>query len=170
MKSLFQLCQRISVHLGDILQLTNDAASKTPDTMLFNHYLQINEPLSINARALSSVQFHLYSTACLEQLDPNEHQWKSIAQPADPGEYVLVTLANFIARYMPDSAPNYSIDYVSCQPSEPTEVRTYWLSLRQNKFLRYVTFFYLYVMQGVPAGFSSTALANYLTGKQRTSC
>ncbi|UJR18416.1 hypothetical protein I4U23_005321 [Adineta vaga] len=33
----------------------------------------------------------------------------------------------------------------------------------QNQSLRYFTFFYLYIMQGIPAGFSSTALANYLT-------
>ncbi|OOQ60438.1 hypothetical protein BC343_25295 [Mucilaginibacter pedocola] len=31
--------------------------------------------------------------------------------------------------------------------------------------MRYVTFLYLYVMQGVPAGFALTAMANYFTGK-----
>ncbi|MEJ7587675.1 MAG: MFS transporter [Ferruginibacter sp.] len=32
--------------------------------------------------------------------------------------------------------------------------------------LRYVTFFYLYIMQGIPAGFALTAIANYLLGQQ----
>ena len=36
------------------------------------------------------------------------------------------------------------------------------LILTQNKPLRFITFFYLYAMQGVPAGFATTALANYL--------
>lgn len=31
--------------------------------------------------------------------------------------------------------------------------------------MRYVTFFYLYFMQGVPSGFALYAIANYLTGK-----
>lgn len=165
-KSLFHLCQRISVHLGDLLQLTSDGASKTLDTMLFNHYSSINEPQTINPRESSSLQFHLYPTHHLEHLDRSEHQWKSVDQPPDSGEYILVTLPNFISRYTPDPSPNFTIDYVCYQLSEPIVERTYWLSLRQNKFLRYVTFFYLYVMQGVPAGFSSTALANYLTGEQ----
>ena len=165
-KSLFHLCQRISVHLGDLLQLTSDAASKTPDTMLFNHYFQNNEPQTINPRESSSLQFHLYSTHPLEHLDSSGHQWKPVDQLSYSGEYILVTLPNFIARYSPDSSANFTIDYVCYQLSEPIVERTYWLSLRQNKFLRYVTFFYLYVMQGVPAGFSSTALANYLTGEQ----
>lgn len=38
-------------------------------------------------------------------------------------------------------------------------------ALRTNRTLRYVTFFYLYVMQGIPAGFSLTAVANYLTAE-----
>ncbi|QQL49605.1 MFS transporter [Mucilaginibacter ginkgonis] len=37
--------------------------------------------------------------------------------------------------------------------------------LRNSAPLRYFTFFYLYAMQGVPAGFALTALANYLIGK-----
>ena len=37
--------------------------------------------------------------------------------------------------------------------------------LRNSANLRYFTFFYLYAMQGVPAGFALTALANYLIGK-----
>lgn len=36
------------------------------------------------------------------------------------------------------------------------------LSLQHSIKLRYVTFFYLYVMQGIPAGFALTAIANYL--------
>jgi len=37
--------------------------------------------------------------------------------------------------------------------------------LSQHSGLRYFTFFYLYVMQGVPAGFALTALSNYLQGQ-----
>lgn len=39
------------------------------------------------------------------------------------------------------------------------------LVLSESTYLRYFTFFYLYVMQGIPAGFALTALANYLIGK-----
>jgi PAT family beta-lactamase induction signal transducer AmpG len=38
--------------------------------------------------------------------------------------------------------------------------------LKESAALRYATFFYLYVMQGIPAGFALTAIANYLLGKQ----
>jgi PAT family beta-lactamase induction signal transducer AmpG len=38
------------------------------------------------------------------------------------------------------------------------------LVLRDSVRLRYFTFFYLYVMQGVPAGFGLTAVYNYLIG------
>ncbi|MDQ6814421.1 MAG: MFS transporter [Bacteroidota bacterium] len=41
--------------------------------------------------------------------------------------------------------------------------------LSENSNLRYVTFFYLYVMQGIPAGFALTAIANYLAGKNISS-
>ncbi|GAB3270604.1 MFS transporter [Larkinella harenae] len=41
----------------------------------------------------------------------------------------------------------------------------YPLILEENRTLRYGVFFYLYVMQGIPAGFSLTALANYLTAE-----
>ncbi|MGV3557834.1 MFS transporter [Larkinella arboricola] len=41
----------------------------------------------------------------------------------------------------------------------------YSLILSKNRLLRYAVFFYLYVMQGLPAGFSLTALANYLTAE-----
>src|ERR1700712_868198 len=37
--------------------------------------------------------------------------------------------------------------------------------LNESPGLRYVTFFYLYIMQGIPAGFALTALSNYLLGK-----
>lgn len=43
------------------------------------------------------------------------------------------------------------------------------LSLRDNRLLRYVTFFYLYVMQGIPAGFTLYALANYFSAEGLTS-
>ena len=39
------------------------------------------------------------------------------------------------------------------------------LVLHESAYLRYFTFFYLYVMQGIPAGFALTAIANYLAGK-----
>jgi PAT family beta-lactamase induction signal transducer AmpG len=38
------------------------------------------------------------------------------------------------------------------------------LVLRDSARLRYTTFFYLYVMQGIPAGFALTAVYNYLIG------
>lgn len=39
------------------------------------------------------------------------------------------------------------------------------LVLRESAGLRYFTFFYLYVMQGIPAGFGSVAVVNYLIGR-----
>jgi PAT family beta-lactamase induction signal transducer AmpG len=39
------------------------------------------------------------------------------------------------------------------------------LALDKSARLRYVTFFYLYILQGVPAGFSLTAIANFLVGR-----
>ncbi len=38
------------------------------------------------------------------------------------------------------------------------------LALKTNSPLRYFTFFYMYFMQGLPAGFALTAIANYLVG------
>lgn len=38
--------------------------------------------------------------------------------------------------------------------------------LNESSVLRYFTFFYLYIMQGIPAGFALTAISNYLLGKQ----
>ena len=37
--------------------------------------------------------------------------------------------------------------------------------LSESPVLRYFTFFYLYVMQGISAGFALTALSNYLLGR-----
>ncbi|WP_231489749.1 MFS transporter [Pedobacter sp. Leaf170] len=37
--------------------------------------------------------------------------------------------------------------------------------LKESKSLRYFSFFYLYVMQGIPSGFALTAVANYLAAK-----
>ncbi|NML67242.1 MFS transporter [Hymenobacter sp. RP-2-7] len=42
------------------------------------------------------------------------------------------------------------------------------LVLRDSARLRYFTFFYLYVMQGIPAGFGLTATYNYLIGQGLT--
>ena len=39
------------------------------------------------------------------------------------------------------------------------------MALNTHSRLRYVTFFYLYLMQGIPSGFALTAIANYLVGK-----
>jgi len=39
------------------------------------------------------------------------------------------------------------------------------LVLRDSARLRYFTFFYLYVMQGIPSGFALTAVYNYLVGQ-----
>lgn len=38
-------------------------------------------------------------------------------------------------------------------------------ALNERAGWRYFTFFYLYLMQGIPAGFALTAIANYLVGK-----
>jgi len=46
-----------------------------------------------------------------------------------------------------------------------TALRPYPLALRDHRWLRYGTFFYLYFMQGIPAGFALYALANYLTAE-----
>lgn len=40
--------------------------------------------------------------------------------------------------------------------------------LSESRALRFITFFYMYVMQGIPAGFALYALANYLTAKGLT--
>ena len=37
--------------------------------------------------------------------------------------------------------------------------------LKESKSLRYFSFFYLYVMQGIPSGFALTAVANFLAAK-----
>lgn len=37
--------------------------------------------------------------------------------------------------------------------------------LNESRGLRYFSFFYLYIMQGIPAGFATTAICNYLAGK-----
>jgi PAT family beta-lactamase induction signal transducer AmpG len=37
--------------------------------------------------------------------------------------------------------------------------------LKESARLRYITFFYLYIMQGIPSGFALTAIANYLVAK-----
>ena len=38
-------------------------------------------------------------------------------------------------------------------------------TLKENARFRYVTFFYLYIVQGIPAGFALTTIANYLLGQ-----
>ncbi len=38
-------------------------------------------------------------------------------------------------------------------------------ALKQSARFRYLTFFYLYIMQGIPAGFALTTIANYLLGQ-----
>ncbi|CAF0831347.1 unnamed protein product [Rotaria sordida] len=165
MKTLFDICEQVSVHLIDILQLNKQLSSTTPNTILFNHYIQINEPLIIHQSEISSLQFHLYSTCHLQRLAADQHEWKSIEYPVELSKYILLTLPNFIYRYSTNSLSNYTIDYLMYNVCDSIEKRTYFLSLKQNKILRYITFFYLYIMQGVPAGFSSTALANYLTAE-----
>ena len=39
------------------------------------------------------------------------------------------------------------------------------LVLRDSAWLRYFTFCYLYVMQGIPSGFALTAVYNFLIGQ-----
>ncbi len=48
-------------------------------------------------------------------------------------------------------------------PAHVTPARS--LSLSESRPIRYAAFFYLYVMQGIPAGFALTAVANYLTAE-----
>ncbi|WDF46003.1 MFS transporter [Chryseobacterium sp. KACC 21268] len=38
-------------------------------------------------------------------------------------------------------------------------------ALNESRTVRYFTFFYLYVMQGIPAGFATTAICNFLASK-----
>ncbi|MCD9856747.1 MFS transporter [Epilithonimonas sp. JDS] len=38
-------------------------------------------------------------------------------------------------------------------------------ALNESRSVRYFTFFYLYVMQGIPAGFATTAICNFLASK-----
>ena len=47
----------------------------------------------------------------------------------------------------------------------PVRSPRFSLVLSQNRPLRFFAFFYLYVMQGVPAGFATTALANYIAAE-----
>ena len=47
----------------------------------------------------------------------------------------------------------------------PIQSPRFPLVLSQNRPLRFIAFFYLYVMQGVPAGFATTALANYIAAE-----
>ena len=115
------------------------------------------------------LRIHLYSTCDLQRLDPEDRQWKPLITSIDLSEYILVTLPDLNYRCVPNQSSAYTIDYVAYNTTDLLANRSYWLSLKQNKLLRYITFFYLYVMQGVPAGFSSTALANYLTGLSHAS-
>ena len=165
---LFDICQQISIHLSDLLDLPTPS-SASPDTILFNHYFQTNEPLLITHSETPSLQFHLFSTCHLQRLNGDEHQWEPVDHPSDLSDYILVTLPNFVHRYSLDpssgESSNYTVNYLSYNSREPDDDRSYCLSLKQSAVLRYVTFFYLYVMQGIPAGFSTTALANYLTGR-----
>ena len=55
------------------------------------------------------------------------------------------------------------IEEILLRNKTPFTIKTPVLS--ESAYLRYFTFFYLYVMQGIPAGFALTALANYLIGK-----
>jgi hypothetical protein len=164
-KMLQNLCQQISGRLSDLLELTNESSSF--DTLMFNHYFESNEPLIVNRNEDSCFQLHLFATCYLQRLDSFEHQWKTIDDSSEfNNDYILVTLPNFIYRYSIKQSSNYTINYVCYNTNNQLEKGTYFLSLKQNKLLRYFTFFYLYVMQGIPAGFASTALANYLTGEK----
>lgn len=50
----------------------------------------------------------------------------------------------------------------------PPHRPAYPFVLTKSRPLRFITFFYMYVMQGVPAGFALYALANFLTAKGLT--
>ena len=164
-KTLLNLCEQISVHLFDLFKLTDSSSSSTSikNTLAFEHYLQTKESYLTHQNNDIHLQFHLFSTCDLQRLDSLEQEWKLIKKSLDDEDYILVTFPSLLHRYSMSSPSQYMINY-SCYHRH-VEKRTYFLSLKQNTALRYFTFFYLYVMQGVPAGFSSTALANYLTGK-----
>ena len=50
----------------------------------------------------------------------------------------------------------------------PPHRPAYPFVLTKSRPLRFITFLYMYVMQGVPAGFALYALANFLTAKGLT--
>ena len=162
-KTLMNLCEQISVHLFDLFQLTDSASSSINNTLAFEHYIQTKDSYLTHHNNDILLQFHLFSTCDLQRLDSLEQEWKLIRKSLDDEDYILVTLPNFLYRYAMNETSQFIINY-SCYHRH-IEKRTYFLSLKENTALRYFTFFYLYVMQGVPAGFSSTALANYLTGE-----
>lgn len=166
-KTLFSICQQISIYLVALLELIQDASSSSPDLILFNHYSQPNESLIMNKSDNFILQFHLFSTCYVQELHSCEHERKLFNQSSDFDDYVLVTLPNFLYRYSIDElASHYTIDYLCNNiDNEQSGRRSYLFSLEKNALLRYFMFFYLYAMQGVPAEFSSTALANYLIGK-----
>lgn len=164
-KTLLNLCEQISVHLFDLFQLTDSSSSSTlKNTLAFENYSQTTDSYLTHQNNDIHLQFHLFSTCDLQRLDSLEQEWKLIKKSLDNEDYILVTFPNVLYRYLMNNSSQYMINY-SCYHRH-VEKRTYFLSLTENTALRYFTFFYLYVMQGVPAGFSSTALANYLTGKR----
>jgi hypothetical protein len=61
---LFGICQQISMHLGDLLDLPSPS-SPPSDAILFNHYFPTAEPLLINRNTLASVSslFDMYLAA-----------------------------------------------------------------------------------------------------------
>ena len=166
-KTLFNICQQISIYLAGLLELSKDSSSSSSDIILFDHYCQPNESLIINKRDNFILQFHLFSTCYLQELHSYEHEWKLFEQSSDFDDCVLVTLPNFLYRYSIDElTPHYTIDYLCNNiENEQSGQRSYLLSLEENALLRYFMYFYLYAMQGVPSEFSSTALANYFIGK-----
>lgn len=165
---LRNICQQLSIHLIDLLEFNHNSLASFENTIQLNHYFQTNESLIINKNENFLLQFHLYSKYSLQKFDLSKQEWKSINDSLDSDRYILVTLPNFSYRYFLNESSNYTMNYLCYNNNDnQVEKRTYFLSLKQNRVLRYFTFFYLYVMQGVPAGFSSTALANRLTGKRK---
>lgn len=127
-KDLFHVCQELSIYLGEILQLTNELTSTTPNTMLITHYSQLNEPKTISMNDNPFFEIHLFSTWDLQRLDSDDHQWKSLNALIDPNEYILVTLPNLTYRCSSNQSSSFTIDYIAYNTTDIVSNRNYWLS------------------------------------------
>ena len=172
LQDLLQLAQTIVEHLRPYFANDKDSSLNEEDILQLNHYKQTDaKSMIIHSLDETLCQMHFYSSYHLEYFHSVEHQWKAMPSLVNSSAYLLVTLPHLISRCSSDelclNLSNYTLNYSFTLPRTSSKKRTYLFSLTENRILRYFTFFYLYAMQGVPAGFSTTALANYLTGTLR---